>query len=103
MADQEDGYDYFNDHDFDPKYFEAEVFEAGFWEGYHIALSNPETCTLIVCSKETGFFYQIYHDGEGWVGDRVDIIEEDGDDWIDIHLPPERIRLEQGVEPGKEG
>ena len=63
------------------------------FQGFNTFYSDAETCTLLVKRQSDGVVFQAYHDGEAWVGDRVNIIEEEDGEYMEPSDPQETITL----------
>ena len=64
------------------------------FDGFELLYSDEEECVLLVLRSEDRHVFRAYHDGEKWVGDRVDLVldDEEGDYW-ELHEPKETIEL----------
>jgi len=63
------------------------------FDGYDLYYSDEETRTLLVKRHADGAIFQAYHNGEQWVGDRVEIEEREDGEYLRDADPAERVVL----------
>lgn len=63
------------------------------FDGYDLYYSDEEAKCLLVKRQDDGAIFQAYHDGEKWVGDRVEIEEREDGVYMKGSDPEERAAL----------